>query len=78
MTKRRTHGPMLWAGIAPLLPLAVLLAGCDGGNQGVGGVSADEARALNEAAEMLDNRAVPPGDDNILAPDEITPNAAAL
>ncbi|MDB5661776.1 MAG: hypothetical protein JWM38_2420 [Sphingomonas bacterium] len=32
-----------------------LLAGCDGGDaEGVGGVTADEAAQLNDAAEMLD------------------------
>lgn len=36
-----------------------LLAGCDaaGPGDGVGGVSPEEARSLNEAAAMLDDRA---------------------
>jgi hypothetical protein len=41
-----------------LLPLA--LAACGGGDDaaGAGGVSAGEARALNDAAEMLDVNSV--------------------
>lgn len=37
---------------------ALLLAGCgpSGGDAGAGGVTAREAQALNEAAEMLDSR----------------------
>lgn len=41
----------------------VLLAGCGGGEEG--GVTAEESRQLNEAAEMLD--ASP---DTLIAPDE--------
>lgn len=44
-------------GISVLLGSALLLAGCDDPDaQGAGGVTASEARALNEAAEMLDTR----------------------
>lgn len=45
--------------ISRLMPIAALLlvAACgEGSGEGVGGVSASEARALNEAAEMLDAR----------------------
>lgn len=40
---------------------AALLSACgsDSQDEGVGGVTAGEARALNEAAEMLDSRAAP-------------------
>lgn len=44
--------------IAALLPL---LAACDSGGTGApGGVSPGEAKALEEAAEMLDERRLPP------------------
>lgn len=40
---------------------APLLAGCDAiGVQAPGGVSAGEAEALDDAAEMLDERRLPP------------------
>ncbi len=45
--------------VRPLLPLAALslLAACGSGSQdGVGGVSAGEAQALNDAAAQLDAR----------------------
>lgn len=43
-----------WAGLAAL---TLILTGCGTQDEdGVGGVSASEARALNEAAEMLDSR----------------------
>jgi hypothetical protein len=42
-----------------------LLAACGGGGSGEGGVTADESKQLNEAAEMLD---VSP--DSLVAPDE--------
>ncbi|MET0249422.1 MAG: hypothetical protein ABW164_06805 [Sphingobium sp.] len=41
----------------PGLPCALLAACGSGSDEGVGGVSASEARALNEAAAMLDARA---------------------
>ena len=37
---------------------ALLLAACSGGGEQPGVVSADEARELNQAAEMLDANAV--------------------
>lgn len=37
-----------------LLPV-ILLAACGSGSDPVGGVSPDEAKALNDAAEMLDD-----------------------
>jgi len=42
-----------------------LLAGCGGGGGSEGGVTAEESKQLNEAAEMLD--ASP---DSLVAPDE--------
>lgn len=41
-----------------LLPLALCLAGCGpaADDPGAGGVTTQEAKALNEAAEMLDSR----------------------
>ena len=49
----------LFAALAPTL----LLAACDspGGGSGPGAVSEGEARALDEAAEMLDERQLPEG-----------------
>lgn len=45
--------------IAAVLPL-LLLAACDSGPSPVaGGVTPDEARALDEAAEMVDARRLP-------------------
>lgn len=44
-----------------LAALVPLLAACDsGGAEAPGGVSAGEAQALDEAAEMLDKRQLPP------------------
>lgn len=44
-----------------LAALAVALAGCnDAGADAPGGVSAGEAEALEQAAEMLDQRRLPP------------------
>lgn len=44
-----------------LAALVPLLAACDsGGAEAPGGVSAGEAQALDEAAEMLDKRTLPP------------------
>lgn len=48
--------------VAPAL--ALLLAACDGtasGSTGPGAVSEGEARALDEAAEMLEERRLPDG-----------------
>ena len=46
-----------------LLVPALLLAACDGpgGSSGPGAVSEGEARALDEAAEMLEERNLPDG-----------------
>ncbi len=42
-----------------ILPVALLmLAACDGTDPVTGGVSADEAAALNDAAVMLDTNSV--------------------
>ena len=49
---------------AAFLAPAILLAACDGGpgtSSGPGGVSEGEARALDEAAEMLEERQLPDG-----------------
>ena len=46
---------------AALLPAALLLAGCQKETDpGPGGVTVGEARALDEAAEMLEKRPAPP------------------
>ena len=44
-----------------LVPLALLaaLGACGGSDSGPGGVTANEARALDEAAEMLEQRRLP-------------------
>jgi hypothetical protein len=42
-----------------LLPVA-LLAGCGGGNDAPGGVTAGENKALDEAAEMLESKQLSP------------------
>ena len=49
----------LFAGAAVL----TLLAGCGGGNQGAGGLSAEDERALDNAAAMLD-------ENNFVVPDD--------
>ena len=41
-----------------LVALPLLLAACSGGDAPPGGVTADEAHQLNEAAEMLDANSV--------------------
>ena len=58
---------------ALLLPL-LALAGCEKADNapGPGGVSMGEARALDEAAQMLDARRPPPG----LAPQGTLPEAS--
>ncbi len=57
------HAPALACTLA-----ALLLAGCSGGDgrSAPGGVTQDEAAALNDAAAMLDNAAL---DANAIAPD---------
>lgn len=47
----------LWRSRA-ILAAPLLLAACSGGGEQPGAVTADEARELNEAAEMLDANAV--------------------
>ncbi|CAH0352247.1 hypothetical protein BH11PSE5_BH11PSE5_25060 [soil metagenome] len=49
------------------LPLALAACGEGASGDGVGGVSASEARALNQAAEMLDNRPASPAAQNATA-----------
>lgn len=55
----RSVPKLLMTAMAPLMLLAPLLGGCGSNDsaEGPGGVTADEARALNEAAEVLDARA---------------------
>ena len=48
-----------------IVAAAVLALGACGGEQGAGGVTEEESKQLNEAAEMLD--ASP---DSLVAPDE--------
>ena len=67
--------------VAPALLLPLLLAACDapGGSSGPGAVSEGEARALDEAAEMLEERRLPDGVLPPSAPDgagEATPDPA--
>ncbi|QUL37095.1 hypothetical protein [Erythrobacter sp. JK5] len=59
----RPTDPMAFRSIAALGLFCALLAACDGGSSGSGpgGVSEGEARALDEAAEMLDARQLPDG-----------------
>lgn len=55
--------------------LLMVLAGCDSGGAGTGGpgaVSEGEAQALDEAAEMLDERRLPDG----VLPEPDPPSAA--
>ena len=47
--------------IAAVLALTALLAACSTESESPGGVTADEARQLNEAAAMLDANSVAPG-----------------
>lgn len=50
-----------------ILAIPVLLAGCGGNSEAeAGGVTADEARALDEAAEMIEQRRLP--DDALAKP----------
>ncbi|MFO6431032.1 hypothetical protein ACLBKT_13200 [Erythrobacter sp. W302b] len=62
--------------------LALTLAACGGeGASAPGGVSAGEAKALEDAAAMLDERRLPPealpSDAPVPAPAEMTGDAAA-
>jgi hypothetical protein len=52
------------------LVLVLSACGASEDGEGVGGVTASEARALNDAAEMLDSRPGAPGeiDANLTAP----------
>lgn len=68
--------PALRRSVAVLLPLALIgLAACDGGGaRAPGGVSEGEAKALEDAAEMLDEqRSLPP---EALPPEALPPAAA--
>jgi hypothetical protein len=52
--------------LAPALPLLAALGACGSSDNGVGGVTAGEATALNQAAEMLDARSsAPPGTEAV-------------
>jgi outer membrane biosynthesis protein TonB len=68
---------------AALLPAALLLASCQKDTDpGPGGVSVGEARALDEAAEMLEQRPAPPLADATVpveaaAAGNVQPKAAA-
>lgn len=66
---------------AALLAPALLLVACDGGSgssSGPGAVSEGEARALDEAAEMLEERQLPEGVLPTAAPGaETTPQDGA-
>jgi hypothetical protein len=44
-----------------------LLAGCGGRNEGAGGLSADEERALDNAAAMLDSNNIDVSADSMVA-----------
>ena len=68
----RLHG----TGGALALPVLLLLAGCgsDDNDPGPGGVTVGEARALDEAAEMLDEQRLPP--EALPDKGEATPDAA--
>lgn len=65
--------------LVPLLALAAttMLAACGDpdAEPGPGGVSAGEARALDEAAEMLDQQRLP--DEALSEPGSVSPDAAA-
>jgi hypothetical protein len=61
-----------------LLPAALLLGGCQKDTDpGPGGVTVGEARALDEAAEMLEKRPAPPLVDATVPADLATVPAAA-
>jgi hypothetical protein len=60
-----------------LLPAALLIAGCQKDTDpGPGGVTVGEARALDEAAEMLEKRPAPPLADATVPADLATVPAA--
>ncbi|NCP11646.1 MAG: hypothetical protein GW859_06785 [Sphingomonadales bacterium] len=62
-----------------LLPLAMLgLAACgaNDGDPGPGGVTAGEAKALDEAAEMLEERGRTPADDSAAELERVRAEAA--
>lgn len=51
-----------WPALGAAFMFGALLCACDaGGADGPGSVSVDEAQALDEAAEMLDERRLPEG-----------------
>ena len=62
----------------PLFALAPLLAlaACSGEDRRAGGTTASEARALDDAAEMLEERQVPAGTVPGAAPTAAAPAAA--
>jgi hypothetical protein len=65
------------AACAPGLALVLMLAGCQKDTDpGPGGVTQGEARALDEAAEMLEQRPAPPLVDASAGPD--SPAAATI
>ena len=63
---------------APVLILAPLLAlaACSSEDRRAGGTTASEARALEDAAEMLDDRRLPAGSVPSGAPTSPAPKAA--
>lgn len=65
--------------LAPLGGVALLLAGCGPSDTdpGPGGVSVGEARALDEAAEMIEARRLPPGAIRAQAQPDETPSDRA-
>ena len=52
---------------------ALLLSGCDNGGAGAGAVSEGEARALDEAAKMLDEKRLPEGALPAVTLPDVTP-----
>jgi hypothetical protein len=61
-----------------LLPAALSLGACQKDTDpGPGGVTVGEARALDQAAEMLEKRPAPPLADATLPADQASPPAAA-
>lgn len=64
MAKRPAYGalPVGMLPVGMLLVSALLVSACgSGGADGPGSVSVDEAQALDEAAEMLEERRLPEG-----------------
>ncbi|WP_295526748.1 hypothetical protein [Novosphingobium sp. Chol11] len=73
----RRDGRAWPAACAPALALAVLLGACQKDTDpGPGGVTVGEARALDEAAEMLEKRPAPPQVDASGAVDSAADGAA--